>query len=395
MKSLFSSILFFVALVFAISLYAKFQEHKGKKVLNKILRLTRNGIISAIRNEKYNAILDVDYSQIDLLAQSFTGQHSSHIHGKNSVSFSFKEGSADYFITLYKQGGKNSTSQKTMLRVERVLPQEERRAIEKAKIDALLQKNKRQTTPASQRVSNSHPSIKCETRANPRRDNVQSRDARQQETNNPLRQAIESRGVRYLVHFTQESNIDSIIKYGLVPKSMFSILPIPGTCNDELRLDSKEDACCFSIGFPNNLMFYKYRKITEAQGIEWAVIVLNKEVMIDKDCLFCFTNAASNSIRQLDMNSLRGVNAFRKLYADGIGESTRKELGLPDDWPTDPQAEVLVKGIVEPRYILGIMFNNEAFAAKYKLKHPQLDIRANRFFYNTRDYSLQRTQRWQ
>lgn len=207
----------------------------------------------------------------------------------------------------------------------------------------------------------------------------------------PLERAIENSGVKYIVHFTQESNIDSIVQYGLVPKDMFSEFAISGACNDSLRLDSREDASCFSIGFPNSLMFYKYRKITEPQGIEWAVFVLNKKVLTDKDCLFCFTNAASSSIRQLNVNDLRGVSAFNRLYTDAEEGPTRKELGLPNDWPTDVQAEVLVKGVVEPRYILGIMFDKEELMAKYKLKYPYLDIRANKFFYNTRDYSLRGT----
>lgn len=207
-----------------------------------------------------------------------------------------------------------------------------------------------------------------------------------------IAEALAARNVEHVVHFTQATNVDSIIKFGLLPRSMLHHLPTLAACNDDLRLDSREDTVCLSIGFPNYPMFYKYRKIGEKNGIEWAVIVLSKDVLIEKDCLFCHTNAARGSIRKQSEDAMKGVEAFNALYER---ESTRKELGLPDDWPTDAQAEVLVKGAIEPRYIRSIAFTSKLLADEFKLKHAQLDIRNDRFFYNTREYSLQWMQKWQ
>lgn len=209
---------------------------------------------------------------------------------------------------------------------------------------------------------------------------------------NLIAEALAVRNVEHVVHFTQAANVDSIIKFGLLPRSMLHHLPTPAACNDGLRLDSREDTVCLSIGFPNYPMFYKYRKIGEENGIEWAVIVLSKDVLIEKDCLFCHTNAARGSVREQSEDSMKGVGAFNALYEQ---EPTRRELGLPDDWPTDAQAEVLVKGAIEPRYIRSIAFASKLLADEFKLKHPQLDIRNDRFFYNTREYSLQWMQKWQ
>ena len=209
---------------------------------------------------------------------------------------------------------------------------------------------------------------------------------------NFIAEALAVRNVEHVVHFTQASNVESIIRYGLLPRNMLHLLPMPAACNDDLRLDSREDTVCLSIGFPNYPMFYKYRKIGEGHGIEWAVIVLSKDVLIDKDCLFCQTNAARGSVRQQSEDSMKGVGAFNALYEQ---ESVRRELGLPDDWPTDAQAEVLVKGAIEPRYIRSIVFTSKLLTDELKLKYPKLDIRNDRFFYNTREYSLRWMQKWQ
>lgn len=202
-----------------------------------------------------------------------------------------------------------------------------------------------------------------------------------------MKKELEARGVDFILHFTQESNLESIVKHGLVPRDQQDSLPGAVAVNDMLRLDFKEGASSFSIGFPNYKLFYKFRKDTEAQGVDWAVVVFCKRVLLDKECLYCPTNAADASVSGRPEAELKGVEAFRALYNEVAGKPPRKSLGLNDSWPTNPQAEILVKGVVEPNYIRGIAFKNSMLTDKYKEVYPALKvITAPAFFDARKDY---------
>ena len=189
-----------------------------------------------------------------------------------------------------------------------------------------------------------------------------------------LTAALLYRRVKHLLHFTQETNIDSIIQNGLIPRNAINTLAAKPNINDDIRLDNREHMNCLSIGFPNYQMFYKYRMVSVTQGIEWGILLCSANVLLDKHCLFIPTNAASSSTDKQNDNDYKGIKAFEALYADIEGKPTREELGLPNDWPTNPQAEVMVEGIIEPKYILGIAFNDDALTNKYKLKYPNLAV---------------------
>lgn len=203
-----------------------------------------------------------------------------------------------------------------------------------------------------------------------------------------MKKALKARGVKFLVHFTRESNIDSIIQHGLLPKNEQKVLPSPAEVNDTLRLDFREDASSLSIGFPNYKLFYRFRKETEEQKVEWGVIVFSKKVLLDKECLFCPTNAADSSVSSQDENTLKGVKAFNALYSEIKDKPSRQKVALPASFPTNPQAEVLVKDVIEPEYILAVVFNNSVLTKKYKSKYPKMDIRTFPDFFNARnDYT--------
>ncbi len=200
-----------------------------------------------------------------------------------------------------------------------------------------------------------------------------------------IKNSIQERNIDYLFHFTQEKNISSILKFGLLPRSMSAFIGIGINYNDSLRLDNREDYNSLSISFPNSRMFYKYRKLGENKGINWAIIVFNPEILYLKTCLFCQTNAANTNIRNTSDIQLKNFSAFEALFKD---ELKRKELNLPSSYPTDEQAEVLVNGIIEPKYIHSIAFNKKDLVYKYKSLFPEFDIRYDNSIYNSRSYFL-------
>lgn len=88
-----------------------------------------------------------------------------------------------------------------------------------------------------------------------------------------IQDVINRRNIKFLVHFTRLENLDNILTNGIIPRNDMTdqfIKPFDFLLNDkesngkyiyndDYRYDGKCDYSCFSISFPNNLMFYRLR----------------------------------------------------------------------------------------------------------------------------------------
>ena len=97
-----------------------------------------------------------------------------------------------------------------------------------------------------------------------------------------------------------------------------------------------------------------YRKRCDDTDKRWAVILLDPSIIWELDCQFYSTNAS----RQIFKNPARASNlqapeAFEKMF---YALSCRNEI--PNSYPTDPQAEILVTGRISTRYINQIVFES-------------------------------------
>jgi hypothetical protein len=165
--------------------------------------------------------------------------------------------------------------------------------------------------------------------------------------NELLRRACEDRGIAGLCHFTLSSNLDSILRFGLVPRSALSDSrdgPRPHLLPDALRIDGHLNAVNTTIGRPNNRLFYRRRK--EFSEHDWVVLRIASSVIWTLDCAFVPTNASSAAGRALDIASARGLVSFELMF-EGPG---RRSV------PTDQQAEVLVFETIAPDCIEAIEF---------------------------------------
>jgi hypothetical protein len=172
---------------------------------------------------------------------------------------------------------------------------------------------------------------------------------------------VAQRQIKYLFHFTRLENLDSILEKGLLTPKQCSIEKIACVNTDQHRLD-QEDAICVSIEFPNYKMFYRSR--CTLTGSSWAVVGINPKVLWEKNCAFCRENAASAAVTCLPLSARQGEAAFRSLF-DDFGAKSRASLKIPDSYPTNPQAEVLLLEAVQPQYIVGAAFNAPGLKAKY------------------------------
>jgi len=200
-----------------------------------------------------------------------------------------------------------------------------------------------------------------------------------------MENAVKSRGIKYIWHFTRLENIDSILTNGIVPRSTLEDRLSNVIYNDSYRFDNHKNASCFSITHPNYKMFYSLRKQNEMQ--EWVVIGCAPDILWIKDCAFCYENAASSTMTNIPLEMKKGVVAFESLFYEADGKPSREELRLKDNCPTNPQAEVLIFDLVEPKYIIGAVCISKNRADSLKAIYPNFDFIYHRTLFSARsDY---------
>lgn len=198
-----------------------------------------------------------------------------------------------------------------------------------------------------------------------------------------IQEFVAERGINALFHFTRARNLDSILARGLVPRNILRREGFDGF-NDQYRIDAT-DAVCLSIGFPNYKMFYGIQK--DHEGETWVILVIHPQALWDLDCAFCVANAASNGVTAIPLAQRKTLVAMQAMYADWPGKP-RAELNIPDNYPTNPQAEVLALQGVPRQYIVAVITLNEAVRKELMDKFPGVDIRALAgYFRYRRDYA--------
>lgn len=186
---------------------------------------------------------------------------------------------------------------------------------------------------------------------------------------------VQERGIEFLTHFTSIDNLHSIVKSGFLSRSDLENQKIGYTYFDKDRLDSKLDATCFSVTFPNSSMFYSYRN--RYINNTWCLILLNASIVHTKECLFYPSNAASSIYRNLHTEQFKGPAALEAMFAEEVNTSRgilKRSTMLKDQDTTDVQAEVMVLEKIEPSYIKHIFVNDDQLAIRLRTLYPNLSI---------------------
>lgn len=184
----------------------------------------------------------------------------------------------------------------------------------------------------------------------------QSRLRAAQERSRLISEFCSIKGIVNLIHFTRKENLKSILQHGLINRRELSRLPESERpiFNDQERFDGHIEAICLSVSFPNYQMFYKLNK---DKPDDWVVLLLDSSILWDLDCAFCQTNAASSKIIRVPLEQRKTFEALKQMFIDEENVS-RKELGIPANFTTNPQAEVLVFDTIPVKYIRGVNFRS-------------------------------------
>ncbi len=132
---------------------------------------------------------------------------------------------------------------------------------------------------------------------------------------------------------------------------------------DEIRFDDKS-YINLSIQHPNSFLFNRFRqKTSNLHHINWCVLKIDKKYIYEQHTLFSVTNAA-NSHNKRNIGVTGDIDKFRMLFENQIqivtsySSRTITRSNLKSKYPTDEQAEVLVKNEILVSDILQVCFKD-------------------------------------
>lgn len=169
------------------------------------------------------------------------------------------------------------------------------------------------------------------------------------------KEKINERCITRLVHFTDISNIESIIKNGILPRNQLKEGEYD--FNDEDRWDKHTDAICLSVENPNSYLLTKFKE--KYPNKKYKLITINPSILyssfIKNDSIslvpryYCNYNAAS----KMTKTSCDNIEImFSPQVQTCYGIFCRKSKKTSQ--PTMDQAEILFFGKIPPEYIESI-----------------------------------------
>lgn len=175
-----------------------------------------------------------------------------------------------------------------------------------------------------------------------------------------IRKICAERNIKTLVHFTRIENLPRILQEGLLGRSLLEARGKPFLFNASERVDDHKEAVCLSISFPNYQIFSMYRKRTGDR--RWVVLLLDAQVLWELECAFCQENAAHH----IPLEERKKPDALNDMFVENFHAIKRQVLRIPHNYPTHPQAEVLVFDRVPVQYLNAVHFWNETVLSGWR-----------------------------
>lgn len=171
-----------------------------------------------------------------------------------------------------------------------------------------------------------------------------------------IKEFLEKRGIRCLVHFTDTKNVASIRRYGILSVEQLRKQGIHFVSNDDLRLDNALDYISLSVTYPNRHVMNAFKRNGSLTGV--SVIYIDAKILyeeIQTHRFYCDRNAAASSCEKGS-----ALCDFEKMfvpqlqYTTSLGARSCNRDHKKENQPTDEQAEILFRGRIDPKYIVEI-----------------------------------------
>lgn len=188
-----------------------------------------------------------------------------------------------------------------------------------------------------------------------------------------IQKVCHERGIDTLYHFTPIERLRSILHRGLLSRRFLETLPkkIRPSFPDQDRNDGYKDASCLSISFPNYRMFFS--KTGRDNQHQWVVLLLDPRILWEKDCAFCHQNSRFEPVKNVPLEYRKRLVSLERMFQDWDSHATGLRYHhqqIPDNYPTHPEAEVLVFDIIPAEDISEIHFYNDAALQKWSKDNP-------------------------
>ena len=176
---------------------------------------------------------------------------------------------------------------------------------------------------------------------------------------------IKTRNITQLVHFTKKQNINSIIKNGLLNIEELKKRNLEYIYNDPERRDDWNYAISLSITNKNLFLFESFKRRQKLIDSDFVEIKIDPSVIIDNECIFCDTNAASHTFdiyrqNEEELAILKTWIAFDAMFKKTVKRHTLNETGKIKRFNQKPnettcsQAEICLIGNIQPEKFINL-----------------------------------------
>jgi len=176
---------------------------------------------------------------------------------------------------------------------------------------------------------------------------------------------IKTRNITQLVHFTKKQNINSIIKNGLLSIEELKKRNLEYIYNDPERRDDWNYAISLSITNKNLFLFESFKRRQKLNDSDFVEIKIDPSVIVDNECIFCDTNAASHTFdiyrqNEEELAILKTWIAFDAMFKKTVKRHTLNDTGKIKRFnqklneTTCSQAEICLIGDIQPEMFINL-----------------------------------------
>lgn len=170
-----------------------------------------------------------------------------------------------------------------------------------------------------------------------------------------------------LWHFSSYANLLSIAKHGILEARSLIDRNISFKATDSRVISKDDSGISLTLNYPNTKMiFSKISSEKEVSKDEFVLFKISASVLERSSFLAFPTNSARfERLSDEEVAEFVGSNGLKKLFWNGqsMGDTNsvfvdRRELGLHDCTPTDPQAELLLLNSIQASDIMNIVVSS-------------------------------------